>query len=98
METLNVAQGISFLVVVYNRAVLLWKHVKNSLGTKKVYENIVFRCSEKHNFKRITVFWDMLVYGLAVGSQCFGGTYCCHLQGVPRGNRFLQSFDSSLPN
>ena len=92
------AQGISFLVVVYNRAVLLWKHVKNSLGTKKVYENIVFRCSEKHNFKRITVFWDMLVYGLAVGSQCFRGTYCCHLQGVPRGNRFLQSFDSSLPN
>jgi hypothetical protein len=74
METLNVTQGISFLVVVYNRAVSLWKHVKNSLGTKKVYESIVFRCSEKHNFKRITVFWDMLVHGLVVGPQCLGGT------------------------
>jgi hypothetical protein len=59
-----VAQGISFLVVVHNRAVSVWKHVKNSLGTKKVYENIVFRCSEKHNFKKIAVFWDMLEYGL----------------------------------
>jgi len=51
LETSNVAQGISFLVVVHNRAVSVWKHVESSLGTKKVYENIVFRCSEKHNFK-----------------------------------------------
>jgi len=64
-----VAQGISFLVVVHNRAVSIWKHVKNSLGTKKVYENIVFRYSEKRNFKKNTVFWDMLERGLVVGSH-----------------------------
>jgi hypothetical protein len=57
--------------------------LKNSSGTIKDDEDVIFRCSKRWSIEMITVYLTVTPCSLVASWHCFGGACCFLLQSVP---------------